>query len=820
MADAVGRGRATEICILLLEDSDIDAELLSAHLTRAEMSFVLRRAVNRREFVAALEEGACDLILADYSLPNFDGLSALNVARALQPDTPFIFVSGVVGEEFATNALKRGAADYVMKRNLTRLATAVERALDQARERRERREAEVALHRSEMRARLAIEGAELGLWDYDPRSGVLDWDPRIRTLYGVDPDVTPSLALLLQCIHPDDRERMEAAIREAMVWRPGHNGAYVNEYRVVTPDDRERWISTRGLALFEDGACIRFLGIVRDITEERAAQEALRRITGDLEQQVAERTAERDRIWRLSRDLFAVTGFDGRLRRLNPAWNGLLGYDPDALVGSNFRLLVHPQDQQGITEHLARMKAGEVVERFETRLRRVDGGWRWISWTAAPEGDAFYAIGRDITVEREASEALAQRNRELAEQIEERERVEQTLRQMQRLEAVGQLTSGVAHDFNNLLTVILGNIGFVERALKKEGVNGAIRDRIGHMRTAAERGAKLTGQMLAFSRRQKLEPKPIDLNETVAGMRELLQSTMGGAVRIETVLKRELWPALVDPTQIELIILNLAINARDAMEVGGGLTVETANVTLTTQPSRPEEPGPGEYVLLAVSDTGPGMSDEVLAKAFEPFFTTKEIGKGSGLGLAQVYGFAKQSGGGVSIETKLGEGTTVKVYLPRAAGMAGGREVDQAPSAGATAEASSERTILVMDDDSAVREVTSAMLRELGYSVIGAGTGGAALDVLRSDRRVDVLLADYAMPGMNGVDAARAALELRPGLPVLFITGYADLKALRDIGEERIIQKPFRDEELTRKLQTALGQADVATANVVPLRRR
>jgi PAS domain S-box-containing protein len=818
MADAGERGRTQEICVLLLEDSEIDAELLAAHLAKAEVPFTLQRVTNRREFVAALEEGGCDVILADYSLPDFDGVSALNIARALQPDIPFIFVSGVVGEEFATNALKRGATDYVMKRNLTRLATAVERALDQARERRERREAEIALQRSEMRARLAIDGAELGLWDMDPRTGVMDWDERTKALLGLSAAVTPSLAIFDRHVHPDDRERMARAIEDATTWSPDRNGGFSVEYRIVTPQGRERWLAARGQALFDDGVCVRFLGVLRDITEERTAQEALKQLTGDLERQVAERTAERDRIWRLSRDLFAVAGFDGRLRRVNPAWTSVLGYQPDTVVGSNFSLLIHPGEQAVAAEMIARLKAGEVIERFEYRLRAADGAWRWISWTAAPEGDAFYAIGRDITVEKTASEALAQRNRELAEQIEERERVEQTLRQMQRLEAVGQLTSGVAHDFNNLLTVILGNITFVERALRKQGVNGQISERISHMRTAAERGAKLTGQMLAFSRRQKLEPKPLDLNETVAGMRELLQSTMGGAVRLETVLKRELWPALVDPTQIELIILNLAINARDAMEVGGGLTVETANVTLENEPSRPEEPGPGDYVMLAVSDTGPGMTDEVLAKAFEPFFTTKEIGKGSGLGLAQVYGFAKQSGGGVRIETKLGEGTTVKVYLPRARAAAKVREPERIAEPRAVPAGGAERVVLVLDDDSAVREVTAAMLRELGYSVVEAGSGGAALDILRTDEQVDILLADYAMPGMNGADAAREAVAIRPGLPVLFITGYADLKALRDVGEERIIQKPFRDEELSRKVEAALGQA-VAAAKVVPLRR-
>jgi PAS domain S-box-containing protein len=635
-------------------------------------------------------------------------------------------------------------------------------------------------------------------------------------MFGLPPEAEITYQTFVDGVHPDDRPRMDEAVRVATTWTPETTGAFADEFRTVAPNGVERWIATRGQAQFEGGACTRFVGIVRDITEERQAQEALRRLTGDLEQQVAERTAERDRIWQLSRDLFGVAGIDGRLIRVNPAWESMLGHAPDTLVGSNFNLLTHPDEVADIAEAIARLAAGEVVGRLEIRLRRADGEWRWISWMAVPEGEVFYAVGRDITAEKAATEALAERNRELAAQIEERERVEATLRQMQRLEAVGQLTSGVAHDFNNLLTVILGNITFVEKALARQGVNGQIAERISHMRTAAERGAKLTAQMLAFSRRQKLEPKPVDLNDTVAGMRDLLQSTMGGSVRLESVLKPDLWPALVDPTQIELIILNLAINARDAMEVGGGLTVETANVTLKAPPSRPEEPQPGDYVMLTVSDTGPGMTDEVLAKAFEPFFTTKAVGKGSGLGLAQVYGFAKQSGGGVRIDTRLGEGTTVKVYLPRAASAAT-RERERTAKAVAPINAATH-TVLVMDDDSAVREITAAMLEELGYSVIEAGSGGAALDILRSDRRVDILLADYAMPGMNGVEAARAAVELRPGLPVMFITGYADLKALRDVGEDRIIQKPFRDDELARKVEAALGHGG-AGSKVVPLRR-
>jgi PAS domain S-box-containing protein len=691
----------------------------------------------------------------------------------------------------------------------------VERALDQARERAERRRAEAALIDSERSSRLAIEAARLGVWDYDPRAGLMSWDDRCRQMLGVEADSALSYdELFLRACHPDDRARLEAAMAAAVTSDPEGDGGFAEEFRTLLPHGQVRWLAARGQAVFEGAACTRFVGVLRDITDETRAREDMRRFAERLEHEVAARTAERDRIWRLSRDLFAVLDLQGLLVRANPAWETTLGHDPEQVGGRSLALLAHPDDRAELERANAQLRAGQVVERFEMRLAHADGSWRWISWTAAAEAEAVYATGRDVTAEREAAATLAATNSQLLAQIEERERVEATLQQMQRLEAVGQLTSGVAHDFNNLLTVVLGNIGFVEKQLAKRGAEGDILARIGHMRTAAERGAKLTAQMLAFSRRQRLEPKPVDLNETVSGMRDLLQSTMGGSVRLETVLKPGLWPALVDPTQIELIILNLAINARDAMEVGGGLTVETANVVLSNAPQRPEEPAPGEYVELSVSDTGPGMSPEVLARAFEPFFTTKEIGKGSGLGLAQVYGFAKQSGGGVRIVTRPGEGVSVKVYLPRAASL----EVEAPAPAPVRLAAGGSRTVLVVDDDSAVREVTASMLQDLGYLVIEAGSGRAALDLLSSEEPVDLLLADYAMPGMNGAETARAARELRPELPIVFITGYADLSALRDVGEERIVQKPFRDDELGRKLEAALGQA-AEGHKVVPFRR-
>jgi PAS domain S-box-containing protein len=784
--------------ILLLEDSDIDAELLQGHLDKAELAHDIARVRDRDGFLAGLEARP-QVILADYALPDFDGLAALDLAKERAPETPFIFVSGVVGEEFATNALKRGAVDYVMKRNLTRLAAAVARAVAERRERAERREAEAALQATEISIRMAVSAAQLGSWRFQPPLGRLTADARCAALFGLEEGAPPE-AFLDHC-HPGDRARMVAAVEAAI--RPGGRGEIDEECRTVGADGRMRWIAIRGQAVFRNGACTDMLGVVRDITEQKRAEEEMRRINRMLEERVVERTRERDRIWLLSPDLLAVAGLDGYLKTVNPAWTDLLGHDRDRLLRRPFFALMHADDRARGEEMMAAARAGRAIERFDCRIRRADGHYRRISWTAVPEAGAIYAIGRDVTEERANSEEIASANRRLLAEIAERERVEETLRQMQRLEAVGQLTSGVAHDFNNLLTVVLGNVTLVERTLRESRADPRTLTRLSHMRTAAERGAKLTEQLLAFSRRQRLEPKPVDLNETVAGMRELLHSTMGGSIRIETGLQDDLWRALVDPTQIELIILNLAINARDAMEVGGGLTVKTANVTLDAPPRRPEEPGPGDYVTLTVSDSGTGMTDEVLARAVEPFFTTKEVGKGSGLGLAQVYGFAKQSGGGIRIDTRLGEGTSVSVYLPRAREAAA---ADRGPAAEPPDAAGTGGRILLVDDDSAVREVAAATLMEMGYSVVEAGSGGAALEALEDGQAVDLLLIDYAMPGMNGGEVARAARARHPSLSVLFITGYADLQALGGIGEDRIVQKPFSSGELSRKVQQAIGR--------------
>lgn len=319
---------------------------------------------------------------------------------------------------------------------------------------------------------------------------------------------------------------------------------------------------------------------------------------------------------------------------------------------------------------------------------------------------------------------------------------------------------------------------------------------------ASRRGAQLTAQMLAFSRRQKLEPHAVDLNDTVRTMKDFLQSTIGGSVRIlEPDLAQNLWLAMIDPTQVELVILNLAINARDAMDVGGTLKIKTANV-VAPDPVTPEQPPAGDHVMVSVSDDGSGMSDEILAKVFEPFFTTKAVGKGSGLGLSQVYGLAKQSGGGVTIETAVGEGTTIRIFLPRA----DAQPVTESKLTPTVSAAPLPNTaVMVVDDDEAVRAVTSGLLIDLGYRVVEAGSVGAALDLIDQHPNISAVVLDFAMPGMNGGEVALEMAVRRPGLPILFATGYADLEALAATSDDRIIRKPFDQSELAQKLSLALS---------------
>ncbi|MEH3037133.1 MAG: PAS domain-containing protein [Sphingomonas adhaesiva] len=665
----------------------------------------------------------------------------------------------------------------------------------------ERHRAETALAISRDSLELATEVGGIGTWDCDLTTGVFAGSARLWEMYDVPPPSRRTIGAFLRRVHPDDRAAVTAAFQAAI--DPARRAIYDVEYRVDADLGAPRWIAVKGRGIFEGERCVRAIGTAIDITVRRREAEAMR---------------ESERRFRTLADglpaLVWTTDAHGAILFASQGFQLLFGIPPARVMAEGFTPLIRADVRDSARAFYASWFTDPRARSGDYKLTGIDGRERWMFSVVQPRFEQDVFVGYvgcaiDVTERHLAGAALearvAERTAELTRQIAERERMEETLHQMQRLEAVGQLTSGVAHDFNNLLTVVLGNVEMLTRAAAAGPLDARSLERLAHVRTAAERGATLTAQLLAFSRRQRLQAKVVDLNETIGGLVPLMASTLGRSIAIETRLTRQLWPAMVDPTQIELILLNLAINARDAMPGGGTLTVASGNVTLGT-PRRVEEPCSGDYVSVAVSDTGTGMSEAVLARAFEPFFTTKEVGKGSGLGLAQVYGFAKQSGGGVRIDTAEGQGTTVTVYLPRA--QAGVRAVD-AVDRGANEGASiAGRAILVLDDEDAVRDITAGILREAGCRVVEAASGQAALEALAAEPGIDAVVADVAMPQMSGVEFAQRAAALRPALPVLFVTGYADLAAIAHVPEEEIVRKPFTRADLLARVRRMLEGGD------------
>ncbi|MGC2199482.1 MAG: ATP-binding protein, partial [Stellaceae bacterium] len=493
-----------------------------------------------------------------------------------------------------------------------------------------------------------------------------------------------------------------------------------------------------------------------------------------------------------------------------PPFKDVLAHDMAGTV-----IMDSPIDGKSRVVAIRALKAFPLAVNVSVAEGDVLASWRRQTWifSAVAVGACAVIVGlllllaqRSRQIEsvlreyRLAKEAAEQAHRRLLEQMEERERAEAALRQAQRVEAVGQLTGGIAHDFNNLLTVLIGNIELIQGAVT---LDPSMAERLRAMHAAAQRGAVLTSHLLAFARRQPLLPRPVDLNTVVTGMQDLLQSALGHRVQTETRLAPALWLAMVDPTQIELVILNLAINARDAMPNGGVITIETGNCHRDA-PARPEEPAEGDYVVVKVIDAGTGMTPEVQARAFEPFFTTKPPGAGSGLGLSQVFGTARQSGGDVQIDSSPGKGTSVSVFLPRAAAA---RETGVVRPTEVTEQTTSRAVVLAVDDDDAVRTTTADILKGLGYGVLQASDGEAALELLHQDGMIDLLLTDVVMTGMSGPELARRARLLHPALSIVFISGYADpAGSAEDARLQPLVRKPFRPAELRRQIEAALAE--------------
>lgn len=510
---------------------------------------------------------------------------------------------------------------------------------------------------------------------------------------------------------------------------------------------------------------------------------------------------------------------DGGLYWFNDRVYAYAGVEPGSLDGNAWSSIVHPEDlPDAAARWTLALHRGEVYE-TEFRIRRADGSYRWFLVRSVPvrgaDGAILRWIGTNTDIEsarRQASE-LATLNAELERQVEERTTelmaAEETLRQSQKMEAVGQLTGGLAHDFNNILAGISGSLEVMSTRIA-QGRIGEIDRYLNGAMGAAKRAAGLTQRLLAFSRRQTLDPRPVNINTLVNGMLDLVVRSVGPEIEVETAGAAGLWTTFVDPGQLENALLNLCINARDAMPDGGKLTIETSNRWMDERAARQRGLEPGQYVSLCVSDSGTGMPPDVIARAFDPFFTTKPIGQGTGLGLSMVYGFAGQSGGAARIYSEIGKGSMVCIYLPRHAGETASED-EALQAVTDTPRAEGGETILLVDDEPLVRMLAVEQLEELGYSVIEAEDGPSAMRVLNSQRDISLLITDVGLPGgMNGRQVADAARVSRPGLEVLFITGYAENAVLNHGHLEQgmhVMTKPFQMDAFARRVKDLIAKS-------------
>ena len=753
--------------------------------------------------------------LADFGEKAFAELSAgrpliLNdVGAELPPEDAEKFQSLGVSATICMPLVKEGRLTALMAIHHREPHAWAEDELALIREVTERSWAHIERVRSEARRResaerleIAASAAKIGTFDYDLVSGELKWDPRCKALFGLPPDaeVTYDRAFLAG-LHPQDRERIDGEVKRAL--NPDGRGHYDVEYRTIgLQDGVERWISATGHVFFENGAPIRFVGTVLDISAQKRI-EALLRASESQFRTMAQ--AMPNHVW--------TALANGLLDWFNDQVYAYAGAARGALDGAGWTDIVHPEDLARAEERWAEALATGANYETEFRLRRADGQWRWHLARAAPIRQADGTVTRwigtntDIQDQKEVAAALADINATLEERVAERtqqlRRAEEALRQSQKMEAVGQLTGGIAHDFNNLLQGITGALEMVHRRIAAGRADDTERF-LKAAQESASRAAALTHRLLAFSRRQTLDPRPTDVNRLIHSMEDLLSRTMGPAIEMNVASSADLWPARVDPSQLENALLNLSINARDAMPDGGRLTIETRNIGLDERAGFERGVPPGQYVKLSVCDTGTGMEADVKSRAFDPFFTTKPIGKGTGLGLSMVYGFVRQSGGQIRIESELGKGTAMRLYFPRYSGEAAERESAGSPPI----ERGLGETMLVVDDDPTVRMLIADVLSEGGYRILEAADGPSALRILQSTQTIPLMITDVGLPGgLNGRQLADAARELRKDLKVLFITGYAENATLGEGQLERgmeILTKPFAMPTLANKVRAML----------------
>ncbi|MFI5235176.1 MAG: PAS domain S-box protein [Gemmatimonadales bacterium] len=749
--------------VILVEDRASDAELVARELRRAGIECEIYRVQTEPELTDALRTFGPDLVLSDHSLPAFSARDTLRIVQEMSPHLPVIIVTGSLDEETAAEYIRTGAADYIVKDRLHRLGPAITRAM----ELKAAREEQVL---AEARFRALVENSSDAVIIAGPDQLVRYASPAISGILGLSPaEYVGRRAFAL--VHPDDAAQALSLFRE-MVTRPG--ATVHREVRVRHADGRWRLVDIIGANRLNNPAIQGMVAHLRDITEQRQAEHERR---------------EADRRYRELAESAPLgvcqSTVEGRFIMLNHELARMLGYD-DREELAQIRVTDLYADPAG---------RDRAVTRLLSENYRLDTIVTWKKKDGKPIRVQLNA--RAVT----DSEGKIRHFESFVTDVTERERLEAQFRQAQKMEAVGRLAGGVAHDFNNILTAILGGS---DLALAELAADAPAALELVEIRRSAERAAALTRQLLTFSRQQVLTPRVLDLNALIGNTVAMVRRLIGEDVRLEVTQAEGIWAVRADPGELEQILMNLVVNARDAMPRGGQLTIETRNVELDgVYDAEQTAVQAGDYVLLAMTDTGTGMTEEVKARLFEPFFTTKELGLGTGLGLATVYGIVKQAGGHIWVYSELDHGTTFKVYLPRVT-----EAVTVEHVARHTPVPTGDETILLVEDEEAVRRITRRILIERGYTVLEASSGDEAVRLAGAHPGpIHLLATDVVMPGISGRELAGRLQAARPKLTVLYLSGYADDAVVRHgILEATVnfLQKPFTMDGLSRKVRQTL----------------
>jgi len=766
------RGRTVKLHALLIEDSAADAELIVRRLQKGGYRVDFERVDSPRLAAAALARNCWDLVVCEYTLPRFSRYDALTIWREKKCTAPFIFISGTIREMDAVEALKQGASDYLLKGNLTRLIPAVERALREVRDRKERDQArarnEESLRISEARSRALIEHSSDGILVLNKRGDTLFCNSSVKRILGYLPSEFLGSSFL-DLMHPEDHRKAALGLRECK-----HRRA--TSYRLRLRHKNGGWRVTDCVYsnLLDEPEVAGIVINFRDVTEASLSQEALKKSE--------EKFSKAFRSSPLA--VTISTKAEGRYLDVNEAFLRMLGYKRHEMIGhSSVRLGVwaKPEEREILMRHIdTQQRVTGVRATFKTKngeVRETEIAAEPIDLGGVP---CVLAVTQDVTETR---------------------RLEAQFRHAQKMDAVGQLAGGVAHDFNNLLMVMRS----YAQMIGSEDASPRTLEYTARILEAADRAAAVTRQLLAFSRRQPQELKKLDLNRVVREFCAMLPGFIGEDICLRVLTKAVSGAVLADQGQLEQVIMNLAVNARDAMSGGGKMTIETGDIELGENMSEHHSARipPGSYVLLAVADSGHGMSEETKARIFEPFFTTKVVGKGTGLGLATVYGIVKQHRGFVWVYSEVGLGTCFKIYLPRLRA----EEPIEAPvgDSFATITRNGSETILLVEDQPALLEVMGEYLASKGYEILKAPDGDTALRLVGAhDGPIQLLLTDVVMPGIYGPELAGRLTKLRPGVKTIFMSGYSEMN-LAGVESAFVVQKPIDLNLLDRRIRQVLG---------------